>query len=43
MLKHLKIRLRRCLKKGCAPVNDIGKEINRLKDLPSYINEVTVL
>lgn len=30
-------------KKGCIPpMNDIDKEVNRLKDLPTYINEVTV-
>lgn len=31
------------IKKGCIPpMNDIDKEVNRLKDLPTYINEVTV-
>lgn len=40
--KAFKDQTEEMFKKGCAPVNDIGKEINRLKDLPSYINEVTV-
>ena len=40
--KAFKDQTEEMFKKGCAPVNDIGKEVNRLKDLPSYINEVTV-
>lgn len=41
--KEFKDQTEEMFKKGCIPpINDIGKEVNRLKDLPSYINEVTV-
>lgn len=40
--KAFKDQTEEMFKKGYTPVNDIGKEVNRLKDLPSYVNEVTV-
>lgn len=41
--KAFKDQTEEMFKKGCIPpMNDIDKEVNRLKDLPTYINEVTV-
>lgn len=41
--KAFKDQTEEMFKKGCIPpTNDIDKEVNRLKDLPTYINEVTV-
>lgn len=41
--KTFKDQTEEMFKKGCIPpINDIDKEVDRLKDLPSYINEVTV-
>lgn len=40
--KEFKDQTEETFKKGCNPVSDIDKEVNRLKDLPSYISEVSV-